>query len=874
MTSHTPRLPKFAEYAPHGTVVGSHSRVRLKGTSHSTYSWVADASIDLTVPRPTPIIDRVSIAFRSEAYLQALGDHWTMLPHAMGTLACNADAHILQIDYLDAVNVAPLAFDVRNTPVLELSIGPSDLGDERLHLNRELDKALPLHRLNHSPGWRLNRANLFAECIEGGWNLPIPRDAGAFHFQEAYGVLTLIWDAYRVPEPHDATHVRFDTEVDEALRRYRAGGPATALLLSAAAMADTKSAFFAMLLASAAAQRRDQNTLRVLRVAHQRTLERGNIAFGTVACLITCNAALGEFERANALIPQLESLLRADRRLTESVEWISAHIRALLLRDRVQHISGASARERSHLQTPIAGVEAIAPPDDNDPLHEEITKPTRRAHQDTPHSLSPVEIARIASRIASAEFAAIERLSGDETFVRALEAFQNDDDQRAWEIARIAVQKNAGVNGDDIAAMLLRLVRLNLTDACVRRMLELLVEGNISDTNRSRAALLLAQHHNQVEEIAQALSVLDRALHAMPNDIALRIERAHILTEHQPASAIREWRKILESGQLEAWEAQRYRQELANLLKNTTQHDQLLDELRRLHHNDAGNAELTAQLASRLQERGAIDEAVAVRARHACNISRLRGYPSVALLVQAINGQRLPGVASAIACANVLHLAATIAVPAAWLHRAMLDLAEQFNDPLIVEYAIQSAVELNQPETAETLRRALNASAPAGGQPTPAAAATSPAPAPVLTEEGSPPAIDTALVDELTAAVTLHFPAVSTGSGDDELLYITQAIAQTRPAAQRAAMLARRATILLTRNEASASAQAWTGAMILQPDDPVILAGLTLARTQMGDHRAAASSLEHLAEVVATLPLNARRALPEFVLRLANLVPR
>lgn len=869
MTSHTPRLPAFAEYAPQGSTTGGNSRIRIRGTHLSEFIWLADASIDLRVARPTPIVDRLSVQVNLERWIEALGCGWSLLPHHEGVLACHRTPSSLTIVFAETFNVAPLAFELRLTPVLNLVTAAKSVPVDEDLLNRTIRHCLPLHQLAGNVGWRLDRGKLYAECLDAGWNLPISRDAGGFILKEQRGDLSLIWDANRGLDVAEPSHIRFDDEVEASLRAYRRGEPARSVLLSAAAMSDTRSAFLSMLVSAEAARRDDQNTLRIMRVAHQRALDRGRMEFGGIGTLLTCNAALGDLDKATKIVPALETILRGDARLADAADWVSAHIQALLFSDNVVTIGDVTPTERGVMDTPPVSIEAVAQRvrSGSSPAVEPASAPIppiTRPSTDTPHTLSRVELARLDSRRYSAEFAAVDQLSPDEAFAKSIEAFENDEDVKAWELIRAALRKNGRIPNQETASVVLRLYPRNTADNLARKALQAVIESPVDPTSRSRAAVLLAQLHRQAGENPQALQVLEDCLRLHPDDIAIQVERAQLLTQFNPSAAIVAWRKVLDSGLLEPWEAHKYRQVLTTLLKGEEHNDARLHELRRLHADDPGNPELTKTLASQLEEIGAIDEAISVRARHACNISQLKGYPSVALVVQAINSQRPMRTQAAIACAHVIHLASTIATPDAWLHRAMLTLAERHHDPLILEYAIFSARKLQLPEIEAALQKALADYVPIADRPrtpsranlaVPTTAASAPvsehdSDAPMVVEDTSP---QVRSIQSLVPDLIKLFPPMMEGSLDEELNFIQQSVVHTRGAAQRAALLGRRAAILLEKGDAPAASQAWTGSTILLPDDPKTLAGLTIARALSSDLRAAEISRQHFLKVIKDL---------------------
>lgn len=863
MTTNAPRLPHFAEYAPQGNTPGA-TRVRLASDASAAFQWRADASVELRAARPTPVVERLVIQFQSARFLQALGEQWSMLPHSQGAIVCCVSPSALRTLHMDALNVASLNFQLRTVPLLKITTGAHDDPCDYQSLERALPSALPLERYARDAGWRLDRASVYAACIDAGWNLPIPRAPGTFTLVEQHDELRLVWDALASERRPSIPDPATDDELEALYLQYdRHQAPATAALLSAATLHSAIGAHLAMRVAATAARRGDTNTLRVLRVSHQRALDNGRQSIDSLAALISCNAALGDSDRAWQIVPQIEARIAADLRRHESAGWITAHIRALLSQPIAQSVNES---ERRVTPTPRGGLEAL--PAFETP--EILTAVSNREFAETPIHLTRVELARISSNLPAVPAVPAARPAPHASFSFAQVAFIDDNDEAAWILVHQAIDSGARVEDEDDGAMILRLAAIFQEDrALLIQALRAILDGSPSLNDHARAAHQLAQLFKDDEPHA-SLGVIEQALKRNPDALVLLVARAQLLSVTFPANAIGAWRHVLAHPELERWEAQRYRAELALVLKDSDQSTALLDELRALHLRDAGNSELTSELATLLEERAAIDEAILVRARHAAVVGSLKGYPSIALVVQAVTTHKVYSLTAAIASAQAIHLAASIAHPSTWLNRALVLLAERFDDPLILEYALQAAIAIGDDGATQALRSKLDAHVADFHDKLRALAPRSlrrddedddeedddvdaregnrSAQPFLLTADQLPPYLD---------ALAELFPASYTSS-DDELDAIQRKLSASRPADQRASLLARRALLLLMHSDFGASSMAWTGAMILAPHDLRLLAGLTVARAAAGEGRAAASSRDHLLE---ELSLERRHAL-------------
>lgn len=902
MTTPAMRLPKFAEYGPQGSS-GGLTRLRFRSDPLRTEQrWFAELRVNLDAPRPTPLLDTLRVRFEIKNFLTALGKGWRLLPHSHGALLCGIREQGLQLYHLEVINIGALYFCIALQPILRVAVGYQSQPLQVDNVSSHLASALPVTDCQQRSAWRLHNPTIFGSFIDVGWNLPIPHAPGAFQLKEHDGDLTLFWSASSVPSEFRVPAHALDPELEQALQDYEElRAPATAALLSAASIGDASGAWLAMQIAAIAARHEDTNTLRVLRVAHQRAMQRGRQEIGTIVCLITCNAALGDTDKALQLVPLMESRIGADLKLPDTAGWVGAHLRNLLV------VPSHTPRDFRAVVTPSAGSEIVLDRNE-DGSHTPLPATLQTQHDSS--DLSAVERARLDIRSRSIEESAnVPSARRELSFSLARQAFAGDDDLSAWRLVQQAVEHGELVDNDETGTMILRLIAKfsdDIAEATVA--LRSIHFDRVNPELFARASQQLAEKLLALGRTQECLTTLAHALTRVPDSILLRVAYAEALGMANDPAAIDVWKSVLAHPSLEPWELHRYRKELASLLKQTDQHGRLLEELRELHIQDPSNIPLTNQLASLLEEREAIDEAVIVRSRHAASVASLRGYPSVALLVQAINSKGILSLQGALAAAQAVHLAASIAHPSAWLHRALVTLAERFDDPLILEYALHAARALDDQEKVRTLELALNALVEsvndAASVPTSSAthltASASAAPRHDETRRPSQPfrrndadedqdddeddliptraaeerQIDTELLTTLLEHLEALYPRRLTGQNesDSELETLSRALSKSLPSAERAELLGRRAVIMLRDGHASGAAQAWTGAMILMPDDLRALAGLTVARTLSQATRAAASSREHLLEEVERLHTQNPHALPEALLRIAALL--
>lgn len=102
------------------------------------------------------------------------------------------------------------------------------------------------------------------------------------------------------------------------------------------------------------------------------------------------------------------------------------------------------------------------------------------------------------------------------------------------------------------------------------------------------------------------------------------------------------------------------------------------------------------------------------------------------------------------------------------------------------------------------------------------------APASLSTHSQESPSLE----DAIGALFLLSFGTARRTSHEvSSLADIEQALTKRPDAATRARLLAQRATLHLAQQAYERAAQSWTGALILTPDDPKVLAGIALTRT-------------------------------------------
>lgn len=870
MKTYGMRLPKFAEYGPQGAS-GGLTRIRFRSDPQAEGSWQAELSVNLDAPRPTPLLDSLTIRFETHPFLLLLGAEWRLLPLSDGALLCLQTGQGLSLFHLSAANSSALRFQLQSIEWLRIASGPKVSRPVLDNINAHVPSSLPVLACPRSDAWRLNNPMIFSGFIDVGWNLPIPRAPGRFRLQELEGDLSLHWSTAEIHTTTAPSTIELEPELQHAFDAYESGlSSATASLLSAASMSDATGGWLAMNVAHAAAKRNDNNTLRVLRVAHQRALDRGRQELCSIASLITCNAALGDTERALSLVPLLESRIALQLKTPHTAGWTGAHLRSILLRTTDDAPSENSVSRR----TPSAGISAL----NGSVLRESLDN----LSPEDAELLSPVEHARLQHRTQKpSKDVPIARR--EPNFALARQAFAADDDESAWELVLRAVEEDELVENDQTGHMVLRLAaRFNDNIDDTIRALQSIRYGRIQSELVARAAERLADAQIKKHRLEDALETLQHALRHVPNSILLLRAYARVLAELQRPEAVEAWKNVLEHPELEGFEAHAYRKELTQVLLQSDNNSAQIDELRALHQADPASVELTHQLVALLKDHAALDEAVMVRSRHAASLAGLRGYPSIAKLVQAANNQEIRSLNGAIAAAAAIRLAATIAHPATWLHRAILQLAQTFSDPQLSKLAVEAAENMGDDAAADAFRsktkkhessaRTLVKATDTLGSSRDGAALREPSEDDDDHHTLSHYQVPFTSRDTLVEILLELYPATSDGPAENELQSIREALSQSRPSKERAELLGRRAALLLATGQAKEAAQSWTGALILNPTDLRCLAGLTVARGLNEATESAANSREHFLEELHHHDATAKTGAPEALLRIALLL--
>lgn len=881
------RLPKFVEYDPRAASAGM-TRLRFRSDPLQRGSWRAELCVNMSAARPTPQIEEVRMRFDTDALMKGLGDGWRILPFANGALLAKQRAQGLHLFLLEVENVAALRFKLALRPLIVLA-GGADAPPCYPKINDHVEAVLPVSPCPRGPCWRMMTPTLFPGFIDIGWNLPIPRAPGAFRLINDDGAFSLAWAADASAALQDPRNPAIDDELQAVVDAYlQDASAASSSLLSAAALGDTRGNLVAMQIAAAAAARNDSNTLRILRVAHQRAFDRGRKELSSIACLITCNAALGDVERALHLIPTLEAEAAIQLRGADLARWVGALARtALVYQDEAQQKGDSRRRATPSTGTAALPSQIVMGEFGHTPIPASYTMT-----DELNDTLSPVERARLHHRLtphAPRAEATAPSPDREPNFALARQTFTHDDDDGAWALIQRAASEGELVTDDETGAMVLRLSARfpEQSSACIAA-LRAIRPARVSAELFARSAAKLATHLRRIGQLSAAQDVLDDALQHVPDNIPLRTARASALGAAHDPRAIEAWRELIAHPNVEAWETNRYRKELADLLRTLDDRSGLLDELRLLHAQDPGDITVTQRLATLLEGRSALDEAVIVRAKHAAAVAELQGYASIAALVQAVTAGNIRTLAGALATAQAIELAARIAHPKTWLLRALPTLAARFPDPLLLEYALGAARELDDAELQASLQAQLDAAQAAADVPQ----ATQPAPtqpAPTQPAAGTRDAVATpaagtgAVTDVATPDIyaatrsddgvladlqDLYPTTLTLTPGEDELAAVKRALSRSQPSSVRAELLGRRALLLLIAGDAHNAALTWTGALILQPDDLRALAGLTASREASGADAGAESSRAHLLEELDALSPEEKAALPEALLRI------
>lgn len=660
---------------------------------------------------------------------------------------------------------------------------------------------------------------------EGSWTLACDK-----------GLLSARWEPMATLPPRQLE----DDEGSalEALTLYmREGGRPDALVWVVAGEASEEAEHFASMIALRAHEDRNTEVLLTLLALIRRRWEqsdnkrRFSHAMTTLAAGLQRNALMHEAGRCCGLIA-------------------------------VQRSSAATAETAATPET-TATLRAQAP-GDNNPTPEATPDATDLRHeQQTP----------IAHDVRSApRSTALHTL-----LVQAHDAWQDEDDARAWSLLLRAQRDEPRPEtlSFDEAGMILRLVQQEGTDEERLAVLNWACSAIGDREQRARAACVLARLFVEAGRSGEARRVLEQALARAPGTPPLRLELARVATVERAPDAQRQWQALLRYEDLEPWERTEYRREYAEAMLALGHEVRAIELLKEVHTDEPANAVFTDYLTRLMLEQGDVDGAVALRCRHAAAVGGLDGYPSVAHLADYAAGHRFQSTDSARATAQALALAIRITNPATWLRRALIALAEDFNDRVILELGLVAARDMDAFEyTREFARRLaelvsgdedreryLSLANDASQRIERLHIDTAPwAPPSTSTDTvGEEDIREAASVEEEGAQTVVVAPRLRLEELDAELQ-------ETRTLSGRADLLHERASLLLSMERFEEASQTWTGALILAPEDPRFLAGLFRARAGVGDARGANAAMSQLRMTLSAMASDERRSLPADVL--------
>lgn len=537
--------------APEGA---SLATIWARSPEGAAYQWNASFRVNLRAARPTPRMDVLHVDFRPEAFQEALPPSMvaTATPHGLLVVQQRAQRLYCASIQVDAASGGELRLSI--TPLISLVRAPSAADFDISSVRKALSIVLPIAHVSENNTWQLCGTQIFAHFIDAGWNLPLPSGHGAYAFRSHLGPIdtpahtfpeepwagasvdkdasdgrcTLAWaatDSPPTPTPRLPTvSSRTQREIDE----YAAGLPTTSSLLSATSFGDRKGAYIAMKLASIAAAQRDTHTLQTLRITQQRLVDRGQPRLGVLAALFSAHAVLQAPDKAATLIRPLATQLSQDLSWEPLATWFEAQCRTWF--------DGAS---------------------DVRPASSSRTEPSKTA--DTTSSYKPART--YAQSSSDAAPTPSRSPSTSESFDEAYDAFQNDEDDLAWQRTTAAVNAGEAVSEDKIASMILRLVARYADQPESIAALEAIVRDASSELHYARAVQLLADHYDGIGALDRANTLLQTALKRFPNSVLLRVSFAQFLSRIGHSAAERAWTYVLEHEGLEPWEKRLYTQE-------------------------------------------------------------------------------------------------------------------------------------------------------------------------------------------------------------------------------------------------------------------------------------------------------------------------
>lgn len=539
--------------APEGSSIAT---LRARSPETAGHPWKASFRVDLSAPRPTPFMEEFHAGFTPEAFQHALPSSMAAIATPQGLLVVQhrGQRFYCASIHIDADDGAGFRFSI--TPLISLARAPSAADFDASSVRKALSAVLPIAQAASSNAWQLSQAQIFAHFIDAGWNLPLPSGRGAYALtshldpitapaqtlpkepwaaaspneSSSDGRCTLTWRATETTTSVVASSPPLSARTQRALDDYAAGMPAASSVLSATSFGDYKGATIAMELASIAAEQRDTHTLQTLRITQQRLVDRGHTRLGVLSALFSAHAILHSPDNAEALIRPLATQLSQDLSWDPVATWFEAQCRTWFTS---APDANPALSSRPEILTTTATARAPKASDVG-----ERTAPDRTPDPSpSPHA--------------------------NASFADAYTAFEQDEDDLAWERTAAAIEAGAPVSDDKIASMILRLVPRYADQPESTAALEAIVRDVSSELHYARAVQLLADHYDGIGALERSNTLLQTGLKRFPHSILLRVSFAQFLSRVGHSAAERAWTYVLEHEGLEPWEKRLYTQERA-----------------------------------------------------------------------------------------------------------------------------------------------------------------------------------------------------------------------------------------------------------------------------------------------------------------------
>lgn len=547
--------------APEGsTIAALHSRA----PEAAAYQWNASFRVDLSAARPTPVTDTLDIEFTLDAFQRALPPTMHAFAHPEGLLVIQRSAHRLYCASIHIQSLDALAFTLSITPIISLVRTPSAADFDAQPVLDALCSVLPIVPDTDANGWQIAAHQLFAHFIDAKWNLPLPRKRGVYRLQSHLSspldssqplpkepwapaedappsqrhsrrepFCTLAWNTRTEPSSTAPSAATIGQRTARALDEYAAGLPANSGILSATSFGDDEGAYSAMRLASLAAERNDTHTLQTLRITQQRLVDRGHTRLGVLSALFSSHAMLQAPKHAASLILPIATELSREFSWEPTATWFQNQCRSWF---QAAHPTLSPLSKHDDLRETTKHAASVT----NATTTETQSKGERPSAQ-SPSSTRPI----------------------GELFTDAYLAFQNDEDDLAWQRTITAIEAGHPIPGDNTASMILRLIARRSDHAVSTAALEAIVRDVSSELHYVRAVQLLADHYDAIGALERSNALLQTALKRFPDSILLRVSFAQFLSRIGHSSAERAWTHVLEHEGLEPWETREYTQERA-----------------------------------------------------------------------------------------------------------------------------------------------------------------------------------------------------------------------------------------------------------------------------------------------------------------------